>query len=391
MKVLVINNYFGEWGGIDAAVRSEISGLRRFGHEVVEYSRASAEIAQGWGRWVAAAGAFHSRRTSDAIARHARAGIDVAHVNNFLPLVGLGVYRALRRHRIPVVQTVHDYRMMCVNGIFFTGGEVCRRCAAGNFLHSIPRRCHPKGLAATILYAAVLQYGRATRAFTRGIDVFVAVSEHVASELRALGIPRRRIIVRGISEDPPVDPSFESGGYSLYLGRLAREKGVWTLVKALERRSGRPMKFAGTGPEERELTRFVRERGLKHVEFLGFVSGSERFELLRRASYLVMPSECHETFGVSAREALSVGTPVIATRMGGLPEIVVPGVSGVLVEPGNPDGLAAAMAQMDREAPGLRKSARAYFEKRWTVDQGAESLNRAYLLARHLAGRPPGV
>ncbi|HKR56751.1 MAG TPA: glycosyltransferase, partial [Gemmatimonadales bacterium] len=118
---------------------------------------------------------------------------------------------------------------------------------------------------------------------------------------------------------------------------------------------------------------------------------SERFELLRRASYLVMPSECHETFGVSAREALSVGTPVIATRMGGLPEIVVPGVSGVLVEPGNPDGLAAAMAQMDREAPGLRKSARAYFEKRWTVDQGAESLNRAYLLARHLAGRPPGV
>ena len=382
MKVLVVHNYFGQWGGVDAAVRSDIASLRRSGHAVAEYVRHSSEIDGAWSRIVAAARVFRSPRTALDIARLAASGVDVAHVHNILPLIGPGVYAELRRRGIPVVQTVHDYRMMCVNGIFFTQGEVCRRCAGGNFLHAIPRTCHPKGVAATILYAAVLQYARATRAFTRGIDVFVAVSDFVRSQLRELGIPPSRIVVRGNFEDPPVAPSFEPGTYGLYLGRLAREKGIWTLLKALDRRREARFRIAGTGPEEEKLKTFARDRGMTHVEFLGFVPGKERFEQLRGASVLVIPSECHESYGISAREALSVGTPVIASRMGGLPELVIPGVTGRLVRAGDDQDLEAALASMEREAPAMRRPARAQFERSYSADKGTEALMRAYALAR---------
>lgn len=385
MRVLVIHNYYGQWGGGDAAVRADIAELQRRGHEVSEYSRRSGELAGGWRRLAAAAASFHSPRMARDVGRLARAGVDVAHVHNFMPLVGPSVFPALRRNRIPVVLTAHDYRMMCVNGIFYTRGAVCRLCAGGNFLHSIPRRCHPKGLAVTIAYAAILQVARAARVFARYVDVYLAVSEFVKSELRALGIPGDRIIVKGNLQDPPGPPSFEPGTYGLYLGRLAKEKGVWTLLRALDGCRGLRFRIAGTGPEEESLRRFVRDRGVDNVEFLGFVPGDKRFDLLRRASYLVVPSECHETFGLSALEALSVGTPVIATRMGGLPELVIPGVGGALVDAGDAEGLKAAMSLMDQEGPGLRRSARSRYESYLASDRGGGALERAYALAREIA------
>lgn len=375
MRILLVHNYYRRWGGADATVRFDAGLLRSAGHEVVEYSRHSSEMA---GRGATALSAFHSTRTVQDIHRLCRDRFDVAHVHNVMPLISPSVYGAIARHGIPIVQTVNDYRMMCVNGVFFTQGAVCTRCRDGNFLHALPRTCHPEGKAATWLYAAVLGLARMTRTFMRHVTLFMAVSDFVRRQLRQTGIPEARIMVKGNIPTLEVSPSYAAGRYGLYMGRLSAEKGVWTLLRALEGRRDFPFKIAGTGPEEASMRKHVAERGMGHVEFLGFVEGTARFDLLRGAAFLACPSECHETFGISPLEALSVGTPVVAARSGGLPELVVPGVTGALFDPQDAVGLTAAMGEARGWDAEIRRSARRFFDERLTSRAALDGLERAY-------------
>ena len=384
MRVLQVHNYYRRLGGADLTVRFDAAVLRTGGVEVVEYSRQSAD-ADGWkGRLGAAAGAVYSPRTVRDIDRICRSGIDVAHVHNFVPLISPSVYGAIKRHGIPIVQTVNDYRMMCVNGLFYTQGRECTLCRHGNFLHSIPRRCHSEGYAFTALYAAVLGVARATRVFARHVDVFVAVSEHVRGRLLEIGIPDDRIVTKGNFGLPEETPSYKAGDYGLYLGRLSREKGLWTLLDALERRRDFPFRFAGAGPEEAAMREHVRARGMTHVEFLGFVEGEKRFDLLRGARFSIYPSEWPETFGISVVESLAVGTPVIVARSGGLPELVADGVTGRVFSPGDAADLGRAMESMVRDAPGLRRKARASYDERMTGERALELLKVSYARAKDL-------
>ena len=344
MKILQVHNFYQTPGGEDSVVRAEKELLESKGHSIIPYYRHNDEIKnydftekiKFFRDTVYSKGAFS--RLGELADKEKP---DVAHIHNVFPLISPSAYYTLRSRKIPIVQTVHNYRFLCPNGFFYTKGAICRRCARGNTLHCLFNRCYKDSFLLSGLYAMVFLVHRRRNSFLKNVDIFIVLNNFTMELLVGNGFPPDRIKVVG--NFLPVDNTtscYEKEDYAVFMGRLSSEKGIMTLLEAFLKTGPIKLKIAGTGILEKRIREYIKEKGMEQVEMMGFVSGNEKRELLRKAKASIIPSEWYENFPMSAVESLSVGTPVIASRIGGLSELIEDGLNGLLFNPGDSDELA---------------------------------------------------
>jgi len=374
-KILIIHNHYQQPGGEQVAVEAQVALLRERGHPVVLYVKDNVVI-EHYGP-VQKVTFFPRTLFSQVTCREIRSLVvrerpSVAHIHNVFPLISPAVYRALKDAGVPIVQTVHNFRFLCPNGLFYTHGQICERCEYGNTFHAVRRKCYRNSYVLSALYALTIGLHRRWGTFGL-IDRFIALTEFTAQKLVESGLVRRdEISVLGnFLPDPLPAPgsSNEREPYVVYLGRLSSEKGVETLLAAMAGLPNLGLKIVGAGPQAEALQAMAQWRELHQVKFLGYVDGEEKWHLLRRALAVVVPSVCYENFPLAAVEGMAVGTPVVASKLGSLPYVVEDGRSGLLFCPGDGRDLRRKLvwlAAHPKEALAMGQHGRRIVETRYS-------------------------
>jgi glycosyltransferase involved in cell wall biosynthesis len=323
MRIALIHNFYRSSApsGEDEVVRGEQKLMEQGGMEVLPFFRHNDELPSGARGAITAAlsnaWAFDAAKALREFLREHRP--DVAHFHNTFPQISPAGYAVCREVGVPVVQTLHNYRMFCANGLLNRGGEACERCVGRAPLPALVHACYRESRIATVGMAMGIGLHRALGTYQRHVDRFIVLTEFARRKFLDHGLPEDRITVRG--NGLPFDPGAGTGGggYALYVGRLTAEKGVATLIKAWRKIPGRRLVIAGDGELRAKLE---REACDLPVEFLGRISPSRVMELMKEAEMLVVPSECYEGFPRVVVEAFAAATPVVAADLGGLGEVV---------------------------------------------------------------------
>lgn len=383
MRILQLHNYYQQAGGEDAVVAAEKDLLSCHGHEVELLSANNDRIASFARAATAGVNTIYSRR-SHARVRQAvqRFKPDVVHVHNFFPVLSPSVYYAAKSERVPVVQTLHNYRLMCPSALLMRQGKVCEECVGKIFpFPAVKHGCYRGSRFASAAVAAMLGTHRIIGTWQHAIDRYIALTEFGRQKFIQAGLPAEKIMVKpNFIADPAPLPGSGQGGYAIFVGRLSEEKGVRTLLKAwTEGQISFPLKIVGDGPLADEVRSAAAAS--RNVEWLGKKARSEVFELLRNAAFLVFPSECYEGMPVIIIEALACGTPVLASRIGASGEMIEAGSNGYHFEQGDPASLASAVKTMladENLKHSLRSAARFRFERDFTAARNYGILMQVY-------------
>lgn len=360
---------------------SERDALELHGHEVMFYSRRNDEIKELGNlekiRFLSET-VYSNRTTRDIRALVEKNRPDFAYVHNIYPLISPSLYHVLHALDIPVVQCVHDFRPLCPNGFFYTQGQCCDRCKDGNYLHAVAHKCYRDSYLLSGLYAFTLGVNRFAGVMDK-ISAFICLNEFYRAKFLEAGVSPEKLFVRPNAVDAVKMPgsTSEKQPYALYFGRLSPEKGLRTLLRAFEEVAPAQLKIAGAGPMEDELRQYIREKKLDNVEIVGFVSGEDKWHLLKNASFAIIPSEWHENLPVSALEFFAAGTAILASRMGGLPSIVSEGETGLLFKAGDAKEIAEKVRYMFSrpfEVEQMGKRARAAAETRYSKERNYQDL-----------------
>lgn len=384
MRVCVVHNHYLQPGGEDEVFRTEAGLLERYGHDVLRYTVHNDIVREVHPLVLAGKTVWNPQSYWGLRALIRRRQPDVVHVHNTFPLLSPAIYHAARAERVPVIQTLHNYRLLCPGATFFRHGRPCQECLRSRVPWlSLRYACYRESRAATGAVVAMLVAHRWLRTWERHVDLYVALSEFARQKFIEGGLPADRIVVKPNCVNPDPRPGDGSGRCALFVGRLSPEKGVATLLVAWRWLGGKvPLKVVGDGPLAPEMARAVA--GATGIEWLGRQSPEEVYALMGEASFLVVPSECYETFGRVVVEAFAKGTPVLVSDIGSLAELVEDGRTGLRFRPGDPDDLAAKVEWMlghpDRVAT-MRREARAEYEAKYTAEENYRRLMAIYELA----------
>ncbi|MBE3550736.1 MAG: glycosyltransferase [Brockia lithotrophica] len=379
MRFLVIHNYYQQPGGEDHVFAAEVSLLRQRGHAVEELIFHNKDL-ENLSSLRQAQITFWNfavyRRIRETIRLH---NPDIAHVHNTFPLASPAVFHALKAEGVPVVMTLHNYRLFCVNGLFFRKGEVCEACLGKLPWRGVVHGCYRDSRLASAVVAGMLTLHRAIGTWDL-VDRFIALTDFARKKFIEGGIPPEKIVVKPNFVYPDPGPGEGRGGYALFVGRLSPEKGIQTLLEAWEALDGRiPLKIVGDGPLAEEVSKASQK--IRGVEWLGRKPLEEVYALMGEAMFLVFPSEWYETFGRVAIEVFAKGTPVIASDIGAAGEIISHGRTGLHFRPGDPEDLAAKVEWLlcrPRELERMRREARAEYEAKYTAEKNYEQLMAIY-------------
>lgn len=390
LRVLIAHNAYQLRGGEDAVVENEAALLRANGHDVALHmvsndaiisflDKARTVLEVGYSR-AAAAG------LTAAIGTHRP---DVLHVHNVFPLLTPSIYDAARSAGVPIVQTVHNYRMACASGFLFRDGHVCQACLGRAPLPAIRHRCYRGSLAGSAAVAGMIAWHRARGTWSTRIDRYIALTGFARGKLEEMGVPADLIAVKpNFVADRGAPPSGEAEAAragALFVGRLAAEKGVLDLVAAWPG-EGAPgeravLRVAGSGPQAAA----VGAAAGPGVHLLGQRTMADLDTDYRRAAILVMPSIGFESMPMTLLEAWAAGLPVAAFRHSAFADIVEDGVTGLLAAPGDIAGLVARVTQALAQPDRLREMGRAgrrLFERRYTPQANYPQLMAVYAAAR---------
>jgi glycosyltransferase involved in cell wall biosynthesis len=430
VTILVAHNYYQHRGGEDAVFEAEAALLAARGHNVVRYTAHNDHVqdVQSFTRGFTGtlAEAFSGTFTGTLISKLAlaRAAVfnpasydavhslirqhspDVLHVHNTLPLLSAAVYAAANDAGVPVVQTLHNYRLLCPNALFFRDGRVCEDCLGKTFaLDGILHGCYRGSRSASAVVAGSTAWHTLRGTWARSVTTYIALTEFARQKFIAGGLPAEKIVVKPnfvdeISEGIKTlqtsnDQLHQVPHTALFVGRLSPEKGIVTLLRAwkifmteygaehgAEHSATAILRIVGDGPLESELRAFIRDHNVPNVELLGRKPLAEVLRQMAHARCLVFPSELYETFGKSMIEAFSCGTPVLCSRLGAMEEVVADGVTGFHFSPADAPHLASTLARLwAMPAPdyaAMRRAARQTYEAHYTADRNGGALEAIY-------------
>ncbi|MFT3857420.1 MAG: glycosyltransferase family 4 protein [Aquabacterium sp.] len=377
-RVLMVHNAYQQRGGEDSVVESETALLRAHGHEVELYLRHNDDV-DGISRASLAVQTVWSRRTEDDIsALITRFRPDIVHVHNTLPLVSPSVFWTAHRMQCAVVQTLHNFRLMCPQAMFLREGKVCEDCLGHVPWRGVMRGCYRQSVVQTAALSGSIVWHRMLGTYDKTVTRFIALSEFSRRKFIEGGLPADRICVKPNFVDDvgaPDETAPRAGG--LFVGRLSHEKGVEVLLQALKQpaASGARVEVIGSGDFERAM------RDQLGQAFLGYLPVGDILERLRGAAYLLLPSLCYENFPRTLAEAYCSGVPVIASRLGAMAELVQDGQTGLLFTPGDAADLAAKIAWAEAHPQAMRdmgRRAREIFVARYSPEPNHRRLTEIY-------------
>jgi glycosyltransferase involved in cell wall biosynthesis len=344
VRILVAHNRYQFSGGEDAVVHDEMEMLLRHGHRVELLGENNNSIHGIRCKLVASASIFDSarsrKRMRDAIRNFQP---ELVHLHNWFPMISPSIILEAGASGVPVVQTLHNFRMVCANALLYRDGFVCTDCLGKPLpLDGVVHGCYRGSRAGSAIVTAAYAFHRLAHTW-ESIDLFIAVSGFEREILIRGGLPADKIVVKqNFVDTDSWKAERKTEGAALFAGRLSPEKGIRTLLSAWN--TGRisvRLKIIGDGPMADEV-RLCAARNA-NIEYLGLQAPEAVYREMAKAKFLVFPSEWFETFGRTVVEAFSRGTPVLACDLGGVRELVEEGVTGYRFPPGNADALAAAV------------------------------------------------
>jgi glycosyltransferase involved in cell wall biosynthesis len=384
MRILLVHNHYQQPGGEDAVFAAESLLLRRHGHEVVEYTENNRDVKHV-ARGVLAARAIWSGSTQRRLTEILRRSqFDIAHFHNTFPLISPAAYSACREAKVPVVQTLHNYRLLCPAATFFRQGGVCDECLGKPVAWpAVVHGCYRGSRAESMSAVSVVAIHRWLKTWQEQVDIYISLTEFAKRKFVEGGLPPQKICVKPNFVHPDPGRGNGTAQWALFVGRLSPEKGIWTVLKAWHglRETPLKLKIVGDGPLMNDIRNFVSEHKLNAVEIVGRRAQEDLIPIMKAAKFLIVPSLCYETFGLVAVEAFACGIPVIASRLGAIAELVEEGYTGLLFRPGDSADLAdkvrLALAQSD-VIYHMQRNARTAYEEKYAAERNYGMLMEIY-------------
>lgn len=361
MNIAMVNNHAYIRGGAERVMFEEMVWLRERGDTVRVFSRGKKsgtglpdedlfppavdfQSATPFGRLPVALNIIYNRKSGQLFRKFCeRVQPDIVHCHNIYAGLTTSILDVCRSMDIPSILTLHDYKLICPTYSSLCQDAVCTACDGGKFYNCLLKRCHKSSYQASLVSTVESYFNRWLGKYMQA-HFIVAPSKFMLNRMLQNRIPARKLryIPNGVAHErfvPVCDAvNVPDGGYLLYVGRLSPEKGVGTLVKA-GAGCGIPVKIVGDGPERQSLQQWVKDNRAGHISFLGYQTGAQLHDTITGAAIVVVPSECYENASMVILEAMACGKPVIASRMGGNPEQVEEGETGLLFEAGNVENL----------------------------------------------------
>jgi glycosyltransferase involved in cell wall biosynthesis len=385
MKILMLHNRYLIPGGEDQSTAAEVALLRQHGCKV-ELLEENNERIKELGKTKTAVGTIWSAESYRRIYEKLQAcKFDILHVQNFFPLWSPSVYYAAAKCDVPVVQTLRNYRLMCVNATFFRDNHVCEDCLGKTFAWpGIQHACYRGSRAGSAVVAGMDGFHRLLGTWRKKVDVFIALTQFARTKYIAGGLPEGKIVVKPNFVFPSPRVGRGDGKFALFVGRLSAEKGIATLLEAWRTAvDPLPLKIVGEGPYITEVEAAVK--GSSAISYLGRRSPQEVMELMQQAEFLVFPSQWYEGMPRTVIEAFAAGTPVVAANIGAAATMIVPGRPGFHFQPGNIGELRALVERFSLkldDVRAMRSNARSDFEAKYTGDGNAKMLLEIYRQAQ---------
>lgn len=408
MKVLLINKYFYVRGGSETYYFALADMLQKAGHEVIFFSMEHEK-----NRPCAQSKYFVRNMEFDgeiSIIEKIRLGFkmvysfeakkkltkmiqdekpDIIHINLFHRILTASIVDVAKKFHIPVVFTVHDVNCICPNHTMLDHGTVCEACLKGQYINCIKKTCLKDSKIKCLMAVIESTFNKVSGLYGK-IDLFITPSEFFRQKFLESGIIKSPIICMRnfLPADKVTEGSAKNAGYYLFFGRLSPEKGVFTMLKAIASVEGTRLEIAGTGPAEEEMKAFVQKNGLEdRVIFKGFMAGESLKEEVRNAKCVILPSEWYENAPYTVVESMTMGKPVIAAGIGGLPEIVLDGQTGYVSKAFCPESLGDCIRKMealdDASYKKMSDNAIRYADEWFNADKYLEDLLKQYEALLH--------
>lgn len=365
-KVLIVHNYYQVPGGEDTVVENEKNMLLENGHEVVLYTRHNDEIKSRGilGKLILPLETIFSFKTYREVKRVIKEkNIDIVHVHNTLPLISPSVYYSANNCKIPVVQTIHNFRLLCPTATFIRNNKICEDCIDKGLICSIKNKCYRGSLIQSAVSALTLSLHRIVGTYNR-INSYICLTEFNKNKLINLVNEDKIFIKPNFVRKNKDLVTLNNKYYFLFLGRIDELKGIRLLVEAWESINSNTSKLliVGKGPLEDEINQYIKKRNITGIELLGFKNKDEVMELIRYAKALIVPSQWYEGFPMTIAESLSQGVPVIAGDIGNLSTIINNGENGLLFTYNDKNELKEKIIQLDNNTELLEKITKGAFD-----------------------------
>jgi glycosyltransferase involved in cell wall biosynthesis len=385
MKIALVHNTYLEQGGEDVVFWQERDLLRAGGNEVFEFQRFNREMenystAQRItliGRTVWARDSYDAFRSLLGEKRP-----DVVHVHNTFPLISPSILWACREANVPVVHTLHNYRLLCPGANFIRDGKPCEDCTRGTLWPSVLHGCYRGSRPQTAVVALMLTVHRNRETWTNMVDRYIVLTEFARRRFVSAGLPAEKITVKPNCVDPDPGMKTGAGSYALFVGRISEEKGTPTLLKAWRQLPRTfSLRVIGDGPARAQLESEAKAAGLSNVMFLGRLGRDQVMAAMKEARFLIFPSQLYENLPLTIIESFACGVPVLASRLGAMQEIVDEGRTGRFFQAGNPDDLARVAARAWKQADHMDRlghQARAEYESKYTAARSYRQLLEIY-------------
>ncbi len=401
MRILQINKFFDYRGGPEFYIPALMDKLKARGHEVHIFStksegnRPSADSEYFVTRYaydrregivkdaVKAKNFLWNREAARALSRMiGQVKPDVIHLHNVYHHLSSSILRVIRQKQVPAVQTLHDYKLVCPNYKMFTQGQVCERCKGGKYYQAIAHQCLFHGIAPNVLGALEMGLTKVTQSYERTVSVFISPSRFLMDKMIEWGEPPGKFqYVPNPADGNPVKALGNENGPYIFVGRLYPEKGVETIIRAASLLKDIKVQIVGQGPEKIRLETLARELAPGRVEFLGFKTGKDLEDIRVKARAMLVPSIWYENAPLAVLESMAMNLPVIASGIGGLPEMVEDGKTGFLAEPGQVESWVAAISKMERMYQGERIAmgkAAGEFVRKFNWNDHLDTLEKIY-------------
>lgn len=384
-RILQVHNFYQIPGGEDVVVRNEKRLLEEHGHKVYTYYRSNAELKEGGrlGKLCVPFTAVYSFKTVREVKKLIKEyQIDIVHVHNTLTMVSPSVFYAAFSCHVPIVQTLHNFRMLCPAGSFFRDNVICEECVRGGLKCAVKHKCYRNSKLQSFVSAAVLKVHRVLGTY-RKVN-FICLTEFNRNKLLALGdiVDAKKIFIKpNFTFAEGIEPSNvpEQEEYYLFAGRVEALKGVDIAIKAFEQIPDRKLYIAGTGPMMDEMQAYVKEHNIQNVKFLGYLQKEDMTEKFYHAKAVIMTSQCYEAFAMTIAEAYSYGVPVIAGRVGNMEGMVQEGVTGVKFTYNSSSDLAEKVKEFEKlDRVTLKENAREFYQERLRPEDNYQKLMEIY-------------
>lgn len=349
------HNWYFVGGGADKVFFETMKLLKKHGHTVIPFSMKDKRnytseyqdyfpdeidyttIKPSLGNLKTAIKMIYSseaKQKIDALIQKTRP--DIAHLHNIYGRLTPSILYALKKNKIPVIMTLHDYKLICPAYNMTSNGKPCEKCKNSRFYNAFFKKCVKKSYSASLVYTVESLIYSLFKTYIKNIDYFIAPSLFLKKKMVEFKIPEKKIVF--IPNFIDVDDRYSSsiiGSYLLYIGKLLNVKGVYTLLKAVKGIEKAYLYIAGEGDIRKKLEDYIKENNIKNVNLLGHLQNEKLYEILRNSMFVIVPTECYENAPLAILESFSLGKPVIGANIGGIPEMVIDRETGLLFEPGN--------------------------------------------------------